>query len=75
MGEVGFEMDSLQAEERRRLPFPSRKVSGLRAGEKLLRGAEAGALLLTASLHNEGLFRALIVWSAQHPCEVGTHPC
>ena len=27
MGEAGFEMDSLQAEERRRLPFPSRKVS------------------------------------------------
>jgi len=59
VGEGGFEMDSLQAEGRKLLTFSLRNaLSGLRAEEKLLRGAEAG-VLLTASLCCEGLSKHL----------------
>ena len=50
MGEDRFEMDSLQAKERKTLAFSLQKaLFGLRAEEQLFRGAEAG-VLLTASL-------------------------
>lgn len=59
MGEDGFEIDSLQAEGRKTLTFSLQNaLSGLRAEEKLLRGAEAG-VLLTASLCYEGLSKHL----------------
>lgn len=59
MGEDRFEMDSLQAKERKTLAFSLQKaLFGLRAEEQLFRGAEAG-VLLTASLCCEGLSKHL----------------
>ena len=57
MGEDRFEMDSLQAEERKTFSL-QKALFGLRAEEQLFRGAEAG-VLLTASLCCEGLSKHL----------------